>query len=131
VCLWFIAVVWADVAVVASGAWHLLEAVGVAIVVGVLVPTITATLTYLAPMLRGPTAPVRARISARLAAGAERRTIVANTAAVTLVVTAAFGTALGVGGAWMVRGAWLALVAVIVPPLVFAIGPARPPLVET
>jgi hypothetical protein len=130
VCLWFIAVVWADVVVVASGAWHLLDAVGVAIVVGVLVPTITATLTYLAPMLRGPTAPVRARISDRLAAGAERRTIVANSAAVTLVITAAFGTALGVGGAWMVRGAWLALIAVIVPPLLFAIAPPRPALLE-
>ncbi|MEX1162157.1 MAG: hypothetical protein WEB03_01120 [Nitriliruptor sp.] len=131
VCLWFTAAVWADVAIVATGAWHLLDALGVALIVGVLVPTITATLTYLAPLLRGPTAPVRALITDRLAAGAELRTIVANTAAVILVVTAALGTTLGVGGWWMVRGAWLALVAVIVPPLLFAIARPRPALVES
>ncbi len=131
VCIWLTVVVWADVAVVATGAWWLLDALGVAVIVGVLVPTITATLTYLAPMLRGPTAPVRAAITERLATGAEVRAIVANAAAATLVVTAAFGTTLGVGGWWMVRGAWIALIAVIVPPLLFAIARPRPALLES
>lgn len=130
VCLWLCAVVWADVAVVAGGAWHLLDALGLAAIVGVLVPSITTTLTYLAPMLRGPTAPVRARITARLARGARIRAIVANVAAVTLVVTAAFGTDLGVGGAWMIRGGWLALVAATLPSLLFAVARPRPPLAD-
>jgi hypothetical protein len=130
VCLWFTAAVWADVAIVATGAWHLLDALGVALIVGVLVPTITATLTYLAPLLRGPTAPVRAAITERLERGADRRAIVANVAAATLVVTAGFGETLGLGGAWMVRGAWLALAVVTLPPLVFAVARPRAALLE-
>jgi hypothetical protein len=130
VCLWFTAAVWADVAIVATGAWHLLDALGVALIVGVLVPTITATLTYLAPLLRGPTAPVRAAITERLERGADRRAIVANVAAATLVVTAGFGATLGVGGAWMVRGAWLALAVVTLPPLVFAVARPRAALLD-
>jgi hypothetical protein len=130
VCLWLTAVVWADVAIVATGAWHLLDALGVAVIVGVLVPTITATLTYLAPLLRGPTAPVRAAITERLERGADVRAIALNAAAITLVVTAGFGDALGAGGAWMVRGAWLTLAAVIVPPLLFAVARPRPALLD-
>jgi hypothetical protein len=130
VSLWLPAAIWADALVVATGSWRLLDAVGVGILVGVLVPAITATLTFLAPMLRGPTVPVRARIIARLERGAEARAIVANVAAITLVVGAAFGTALGNGGAWMVRGAWVAFAAAIVPTLLFAVARPRPPLVD-
>jgi hypothetical protein len=130
VCVWFPLVAWGDVAVVATGEWALLDAVGVAILVGVLVPMITATLSYLAPLLRGPTAPVRARITARLERGADTRAIVANVAAVTLVVTAAFGTSLGVGGSWMIRGAWVALAAATLPSLLFAIAPPRSALID-
>jgi hypothetical protein len=130
VCLWFTAAVWADVAIVATGAWHLVDALGVALLVGVLVPTITATLTYLAPLLRGPTAPVREAIATRLERSADLRAIVTNVAAVTLVVTAAAGTALGTAGAWMTRGAWVALAAVIVPPLLFAVARPRPALLD-
>lgn len=131
VCLWFVAVVWADVAIVATGSWRLLDAVGLAILVGVLVPAITATLTFLAPMLRGPTVPVRAQIIARLEQRAVTRAIVANVAALTLVIAAALGTVLGPGGAWMVRAGWLALLAAIVPPLLFAVARPRPPLLDT
>jgi hypothetical protein len=130
VCLWLPTVLWVDVAVVATGRWGLLDAVGLAVLLGVLIPAITATLTFLAPMLRGSTVPARTRIIDRLERGAELRTIAANAAALVLVVGAAFGTALGTGGAWMVRGAWLAFALAIVPPLLFAVARPRPPLVD-
>jgi hypothetical protein len=130
VCLWLPAVVWADVAVVATGRWALLDAVGLAALVGVLVPAITATLTFLAPMLRGPTVPTRARIIERLERRAPLRAITANAAALVLVVGAAFGGSLGPGGAWMVRVGWVAFALAIVPPLLVAVARPRPPLVE-
>jgi hypothetical protein len=131
VCLWLPAVVWADVAVVATGSWRLLDAVGLAALIGVLVPAVAATLTFLAPMLRGPTLPVRTRIIAQLERRATLRTVAGNAAALTLVVTAAFGSALGPGGAWMARLAWVAFALAVLPPLVFAVARPRAPLIET
>lgn len=130
VCLWLPAVIWVDVAVVAAGRWDLLDAVGLAAVLGVLLPAITATLIFLAPMLRGPTVPSRARIIERLERGADLRTVAANAAALVLVVGAAFGTTLGTGGAWMVRSAWVTFAVAIVPPLLFAVARPRSPIVE-
>lgn len=130
VCVWFPAAVWADVAVVATGSWRLLDAVGLAAVIGVLVPAITATLTFLAPMLRGPTAPVRQALIARLERRARLRAVVANAGVATVVVTSAVGTSLGPTGEWLTRGGWLALTAAILPPLLFAVAPPRPALLD-
>jgi len=50
--VWFPLVVWADVAVVATGTWRWLEPLGAAMFLGVLAQAITASLGYLAPQLR-------------------------------------------------------------------------------
>lgn len=118
--LWFPAVVWADVAVVATGRWALLDALGVAVVAGVLLPAVVATLTHLAPMLRGRNVTARTRTGEVLARGAQARVVVAQAAAVTLVVCAAFGSTLGPGGAWMQWAAWLALVGATLTPVLVA-----------
>lgn len=84
-CLWFPAVAWADVAVVLTGQWAYLDALGVAVVLGVLLQAIVAALVYVAPMLlsaRGG----RERLRVRLGWAAMPRTVVYNAGVVLLVV---------------------------------------------
>lgn len=50
-CAWFPPVVWVGAAVVATGRWALLDALGVALLVGVLAQAILGALGYLAPMV--------------------------------------------------------------------------------
>ncbi|MFA9431366.1 hypothetical protein [Egicoccus sp. AB-alg2] len=69
----FPVVVAADVVVVAAGAWRWLDALGIAVLTGVLAQAILATLVYLAPMLRGRTTAARDRLIARLEVGARTR----------------------------------------------------------
>jgi hypothetical protein len=69
VCVWLPLVAWTDVAVVATGSWRWLDAVGVAALAGVLAQAILATLVYLAPMLRGTTTDAREVIRTRLEIG--------------------------------------------------------------
>jgi hypothetical protein len=69
VCVWLPLVAWADVAVVSTGGWRWLDAVGVAALTGVLAQAILATLIYLAPMLRGSTTAARKAIRLRLEIG--------------------------------------------------------------
>ena len=73
VCVWLPVVVAADAVVVAAGAWAWLDALGVAALTGVLAQAITATLVYLAPMLRGRTTEARDGIRQRLEVGARSR----------------------------------------------------------
>lgn len=113
-------VAWADVVVVATGRLVLLDALGVAFALGVLLPAVVATLSHLAPMLLGRTVGARTAIGERLARGAPGRLVVTTSATIVLVVTTAFGTALGPGGAWMTRTAWVALLAATVVPMVIA-----------
>jgi hypothetical protein len=89
VCGWFCLVVWADVAVVATGTWRWLDALGVAALAGVLGQAIVATLTYLAPLLRGRTAPERDAIRTRLEVGARTRAAVFQVGVGCLVLAAA------------------------------------------
>lgn len=77
-CGWFIAVLWADVVVVLTGAWRLLDAVGIAVLLGVLGQAVLATLTYLSPMLLGRSTGAREAIRSRLDHGATSRTLLAN-----------------------------------------------------
>lgn len=86
---WLVAVVWSDAAVVATGAWRWLDAVGVAVLAGVLAPAILATVVYLAPMLRGRTTGERELVRLRLEVGARTRAVVANLAVVATVLGAA------------------------------------------
>ncbi|MFU8841532.1 MAG: hypothetical protein ACNA8R_12570 [Nitriliruptoraceae bacterium] len=87
-CGWFIAVLWADVALVTAGAWSLLDALGLAALLGVLGQAVLATLTYLAPMLRGRRSTAREVLRARLDTGATTRTFVANLGVLLAVVGA-------------------------------------------
>lgn len=73
VCAWFPLVVWADVLVVATGAWRWLDALGTVALIGVLGQAILATLIYLAPMLRGRSTGSREVVRERLEIGARTR----------------------------------------------------------
>jgi hypothetical protein len=105
--VWLPVVVWVDVVVVAVGAWRWLDALGLAAIVGVLAHAIVATLTYLAPMLRGRTPPARERIRARLDRFARVRVGVLEAGAVGVVVAA---TPV-VSAPWLARAGWVAIVA--------------------
>lgn len=88
-CTWFPLAVWGDVVVVATGRWRLLDALGAALLLGVLVQAVLAALTYLAPMLRGRSFEDRARIADRFSPLARSRTV-----AFDLGVAAVVGAAL-------------------------------------
>jgi hypothetical protein len=85
--VWFPLVAWADVAVVATGTWRLLEPLGAAMLFGVLAQAITASLGYLAPQLR-PLGPARVAVRERAEARSLERALAWN-AGVALVVAAA------------------------------------------
>jgi hypothetical protein len=51
VAAWFLIVGWSDAVVVAAGAWRFLDALGAAILVGVLAQAIVTSLGYVAPRL--------------------------------------------------------------------------------
>jgi hypothetical protein len=78
VVAWFVLALWTDVAVVASGTWWLLDALGVVLLAGVLGQAILATGTYLLPILRGRTTGARERIRRRLDVGLRTRVLLLN-----------------------------------------------------
>ncbi len=51
VCRWLPLLAWADALVVATGSWRHLDALGLALILGVFAQAVATTLTYLAPML--------------------------------------------------------------------------------
>lgn len=110
---WFPVAAWADVAVIATGSWRLLDAVGLAMILAVLGQTMTAVLTYLAPMLRARSFGGRDQLLARLESGAVTRTVTFNVGTAAVVVAAvdrsAGGNMLGQVGWVLVIGslAWL------------------------
>ena len=87
--VWFPIVAWADVALVATGAWRWLDALGIAALTGVLAQAILATLIYLAPILRGCNPATRDRIRARLEVGARTRAVVVSIGVLACVLGAA------------------------------------------
>ena len=111
-CLWFVAVLWADVAVVTAGAWRLLDALGLAVLLGVLGQAVLATLTYLAPMLLGRGTTARETVRLRLERGATGRTVAVNLGVLLAVVGAAgvlptlplVGLGLGLAAAALLAG---------------------------
>ncbi len=94
VCIWFPLFAWGDVAVVATGTWRWLDLLGTVALAGVLAQAITATLIYLAPMLRGHTTEARDVLRERLEIGARSRAVLLNLG----VLTAALGAARVVDG---------------------------------
>lgn len=110
VCAWFGTALWLDVAVLASGRLRLLDALGLAALVGVLAQAMAMTLAYLAPMLRGRDHATRDVVLARLARGATLRAVAFNVGTALVVVAAALGPAAGSAGSVAARAGW-ALVA--------------------
>jgi len=107
VCAWFVLVVWADVVVVATGSFRYVDALGAALLQGVLAQSIGLTLAYLGPMLFGRTPADRQALIARIDRGGEARVAATNVGIVLLVAAAIGGTGLGVAGAWFARLGWL------------------------
>ncbi len=112
-CVWFVTLLWADVAVVTTGAWRLLDPLGAAVLLGVLAQAVAATLIYLAPMLLGRSTTAREAIRRRLEEGATRRTVALNLGVLLVVVGAAgvlpalplVGVGLGVAAAALLAAA--------------------------
>jgi nitrite reductase (NO-forming) len=104
VSVWFPVAVWADVAIVATAAWRLLELVGLAVLLGVLAQTIAAVLSYLAPMLRGRSFAGRDRILARFERLARTRAATFNLGVAAVIVAVAVR---GGAGALLSRAGWI------------------------
>lgn len=106
VCAWFIVATWMDVAVVATGAWRLLDSVGLAMLVGVLVQAVATSLAYVTPMLvartRGEREPLRLALE-RVATG---RAVVFNLGVVIVVVLALVGPQAATTGAIAATVGW-------------------------
>ena len=111
-CVWFQAVAWGDVLVVALGQMRLLDALGVAALAGVLAQAIATALTYVAPLLRGTTKADRDRIMVRFERGGVARTAAYNLGVLAVTAAAAGGTALASAGARLAMAGW-ALVALV------------------
>lgn len=122
VCLWFPAVVWADVAVVAYGWWDRLDALGVAVGMGVLLQAIIGVLAHVAPMLRGRTFAGRDRLVARFERLAATRVVVFNAGLLAVVVATVIG---GVVGAVLSRAGWGAVGAVVASHVLAGLFPVR------
>ncbi len=104
---WFIAVAWADVVVVATARWAWLDTLGAMALAGVLAQAVMATLTYLAPMLRGRTTQARERLRARLDTAPTVRAVVFNAGVISVAVASAPLTA----PEWVTSLGWALLAA--------------------
>ncbi len=113
VASWFPLVAWVDVAVVATGSWRYLDALGLAVILGVLVQAIATVLTYLAPMLRSRSPGRRDLVIARLERGGSVRVIAFNAAVVAVTAAAVVRTDAGAVGVVLARGGWLVLALVL------------------
>lgn len=120
VTLWFPIAAWCDVLVVATGRWHLLDAVGLAMFLGVLGQLIAAVLTYLTPMLRSRGFAGRDWLIGRLERGELVRTGAYNLAVVAIVAAAVMG---GRVGSWIAGVGWLVVAGSIAWLLVAALAP--------
>jgi hypothetical protein len=124
-CAWFIAVVWMDVAVIASGSSRLLDGLGVLLLAGVLLQAILAAAGYLAPMVAGAAPEARQRVRDRLDR-APRTRLVALNAGVALATAAALaGSGAGWLGAVGVRTGWALVVAAVLTQLILVSTPSR------
>lgn len=112
--VWFPLVVWADVAIVATGTWRWLEPLGAAMLLGVLAQAITASLGYLAPQLR-PLGPARDAVRERAEALVLVRTLAWNAGVALVVAAAVAGPAAGGAWGWLAKTGWsLVLAAALV-----------------
>jgi hypothetical protein len=104
---WFLLVVWANAGIVGVGRWRLLDALGVALVVGVLAQAILAALGNLAPMVWARGRDARADARDRLERFPRLRPAVLNLGAIAVVVAAFLGRQADLGGAIVARSGWV------------------------
>jgi nitrite reductase (NO-forming) len=98
---WFVAVAWADAVVVMTGTWRVLDALGAALLLGVLLQAIIAALAYLGPMVRGRTPTARSALRGRLQRLALAKAAMLNLGAGIVVVASV------AGGAGVSTAGWL------------------------
>lgn len=120
--MWFPLAAWADVAVVATGRWELLTAIGVTALVGVLAQSVLATVLHVGPLLRDR--PVRLAVVARLERWAVSRAVAWNVGT-TAVAAAASGALDGAAGSAVVRGGFALLGVVVLQTATSIAGPVR------
>jgi hypothetical protein len=109
--VWFLVAAWAAVLVVATAGWGMLDALGLALLLGVLVQAVAATLTYITPMIVRPDA--REGVHARLEALPIPRTAAVNVGAAAAVVAAVGGSTLGAAGPALSRLGWMLVLAIL------------------
>jgi hypothetical protein len=117
---WFVTVAVADVVVVAAGAWRYLDALGAAMLAGVLFQSIAATLGYLAPLLRAGDRASQDAVRGRLERFASLRGMVWNLGVALVAMAAATHLE---PGPWLARTGWTLVVAAA---LVLAVAVALP-----
>jgi hypothetical protein len=119
VCAWAAVALWADVAIVLTGTWRLLDALGVALLAGVLAPSVLATVIHLLPVLRRGTTAARDRVRDRLEVGGRARAAVLQVG----VLTAATGAALRPDDLPVIGVGWALVIAVVAATLVAGLWP--------
>lgn len=123
VSTWFPVVAWADVAVIATGTWRHLDALGLAVILGVLAQAITTVLTYLTPMLRSRSFGGRDLLLARFERAATARVVTYNLGVGAIVAAAVLRSDAAGVGAVMARAGWALVVAVLAQLLATAVWP--------
>lgn len=124
VATWFPVVAWLDVVVVATGQWRLLDAVGLAMFLGVLGQLIATVLAYLVPLLRSRGFAGRDRLLARFERAEWLRTTVFNLGVLAIVTAAVVR---GDPGWALSRLGWGLLLAAVAWLLVAGLWPAPEP----
>lgn len=118
VCWWLPLLAWADALVVATGSWRLLDALGLALLLGVFLQAVATTLVYLAPMLVADRDDRRSRLRRALDRYARTRSLVFNGGVAVVVIVAVVGASAGGTGAVVVRVGWAALLMAILQPAI-------------
>ena len=108
---WFVLAAVTDVVLVGTGEWRFLDALGVAMLAGVLFQSIAASLGYLAPLLRWDERSSRDAVRARLGRLGTARAVAWNAGVLLVVVAAAVGSGGGEAGAWLARTGWALMLA--------------------
>lgn len=122
-CAWFVVAGWADVVVIATGELRMLDAIGLAALVGVLGQAVATALTYVAPALRGTGNIQRGQLIDRMARGATPRTLAYNIGAVAVVAAAVGGADLASAGPLLAAAGWLLVIVTLATQVATALWP--------
>ena len=121
VAAWFVIVGWSDVVIVAAGEWRFLDAVGAAMLVGVLAQAIVTTLGYVAPRLLHLDPAAAVPLAEAWGAG---RALLWNAGVVLIVASAVAGPAAAAGWSTVNAAGWaLVLLAIAARVLLVARAP--------